>query len=103
MERVNVSILGRELSLACASEERHKLVEAVKHADQLMLKIKGSGNASVSNERIAIMACIQMASDLLSVKAVDGPFAGVQYGDFKKKIDELNALLDDGINELKGL
>ncbi|NLY63689.1 MAG: cell division protein ZapA [Alcaligenaceae bacterium] len=103
MERVSVSILGREFSLACASEERQKLVDAVKHADQLMLKIKGAGNASVSNERIAIMACIQMASDLLSVKAIDGPFAGVQYGDFKQKIEELNLLLDEGINDLKGL
>lgn len=103
MERVSVSILGREFSLACAPEERQKLVDAVKHADQLMLKIKGAGNASVSNERIAIMACIQMASDLLSVKAIDGPFAGVQYGDFKQKIEELNVLLDEGINDLKGL
>ena len=104
MERVDVSILGRDFSLACNADEKQKLLAAVRVADQLMLKIKGSGGMnSASNERIAVMACIQMASDMLSVKAPDGAFGGMQYGDFKSKIEELNTLLDSGLNDLKKL
>ena len=104
MERIDVSIMGRDFSLACNPEEKQKLLSAVRLADQLMLKIKGSGGmTSASNERIAVMACIQMASDLLSVKSADEGFGGMQYGQFKSKIEELNTLLDSGLNDLKKL
>ena len=63
MERVDVTILGREYSLACASNEKASLLAAVKHVDQLMLRISGTGKIS-SNERIAVMAALQIAGEL---------------------------------------
>ena len=38
MERVDISILGRDYSLACAPEEKEALVAAVQHVAQLMQK-----------------------------------------------------------------
>ena len=97
MERVDVSILGRDYSLACAADEKTALLAAVRHVDQLMLRIKGSGKVS-SNERIAVMAAIQIAGELLSMKAApDGPLGGLAVGDFKRKIEAMNTLLDDAI------
>ncbi|MCB5363387.1 cell division protein ZapA [Pusillimonas sp. CC-YST705] len=93
MERVDVNILGRDYSLACEPSEKQALIDAVKFIDQRMLSIKGSGKIS-GNERIAVMAAIQTALELLAVKAPDGPLGGMALGDFKRKIDDMNGLLD---------
>ncbi|MDS1142610.1 cell division protein ZapA [Pusillimonas sp. SM2304] len=93
MERVDVSILGRDYSLACLPTEKEALLAAVRHVDQRMLGVKGSGKVS-SNERIAVMAAIQIAGELLTMRAPDGPLGNVAVGDFKRKIDDMNDLLD---------
>jgi len=94
MERIDVSILGRDYSLACPPSEKEALLAAVRHVDQRMLGVKGSGKIT-SNERIAVMAAIQIANELLSMRAPDGPLGGVALGDFKRKIDAMNDMLDE--------
>lgn len=93
MERVDVSILGRDYSLACLPEQKDALLAAVRHVDQRMLAVKGTGKVA-SNERIAVMAALQIAGELLAMRAPDGPLGNVAVGDFKRKIDDMNALLD---------
>jgi len=93
MERVDISILGRDYSLACPPEEKLALTAAAQHISQLAGRIQGSGKVS-GNERIAVMAAIQVAIELLSVKAPDGPLGGLAVGDFKRRIGEMNAMLD---------
>lgn len=93
MERVDVSILGREYSLACLPAEKEALLSAVRLVDQRMLAIKGSAKV-VGNERIAVMAAIQIAGELLRMRAPDGPLANVAVGDFKQKIEDMHAMLD---------
>src|SRR5690554_847590 len=93
MERVDVSILGREYSLACEPAEKQALLDAVKLVDQRMLSVKSSGKIS-SNERIAVMASIQIVAELLSMRAPDGPLGSVAVGDFKRKLDDMHNQLD---------
>lgn len=97
MERVDVTILGRDYSLACSVEEKPVLLAAVRHVDTLMLRIQGTGKVS-SNERIAVMAALQIAGELLGMKAPDGPLGGLAVGDFKRRIEEMNSLLDDALS-----
>ena len=94
MERVDVAILGRDYSLACPPEEKPALLAAVRLVDQRMLAIKGTGKVA-SNERIAVMAAIQIANELLSLRAPDGPLGNIALGDFKGKIESMNDMLDD--------
>jgi len=95
MERLDVSILGRDYTLACVPEEKNALQLAVRHADQLMARIKASGKVS-GNERVAVMAAVQLASELLSFKTPDADGAGgLALAEFKRRIERLNALLDD--------
>jgi cell division protein ZapA len=94
MERVDVAILGRDYSLACPPEEKDALLSAVRLVDQRMLAIKGVGKIA-SNERIAVMAAIQIANELLSMRAPDGPLGKVALGDFKGKIESMNDMLDE--------
>ncbi len=93
MERVDVSILGREYSLACLPAEKEALLAAVRHVDNRMARIQGNGKVS-SNERIAVMAAIQIAGELLTMRAPDGPLSQLALGDFKRRIDDMNGLLD---------
>jgi cell division protein ZapA len=58
-----------------------------------MLAFKGSGKL-VNNERIAVMAAIQIANELLTMRAPDGPLSHIALGDFKGKIDVMNGMLD---------
>jgi cell division protein ZapA len=97
MERFEVSILGREYSMACSTEEKPQLLAAVRHVDVLMQRIQGTGKVS-SNERIAVMAALQVAGELLAVKAPDGPLGGLAVGDFKRRIEDMNSLLDDALS-----
>jgi len=97
MERLDVTILGRDYSLACAADEKPTLMAAVRHVDQLMLRIQGSGKVA-SNERIAVMAALHIAGELLAMKAPDGPLGGLAVGDFKRRIDEMNTMLDDALS-----
>ncbi|WP_298012796.1 cell division protein ZapA [uncultured Castellaniella sp.] len=93
MERVDVSILGRDYSLACPPQEKDALLAAVRQVDQRMLTIKGNGKI-VSNERIAVMAAIQIANELLTLRAPDGPLSHIALGDFRGKIEAMNRMLD---------
>ena len=102
MERVEVNILDRNLTLSVSSAEKAKLLAAVQHADQLMQSIKETA-PNLSLERIAIMASIKLASDIMSMESGDGPFKGVQFGDFQSKINEINAMLDSSIDDLKAI
>jgi cell division protein ZapA len=93
METVQAKILGRDYSLMCSAEEREALAAAVTHVSQLAGRIQGAGKVS-GNEKIAVMAAIQIAAELLSVKAPGGPLGDLSVGDFKRKLDEMNSLLD---------
>ena len=93
MERIDVSILGRDYSLACRAEEKEALQAAVRLVDQRTTVIKDTGKVA-GNERIAVMAAIQIAGELLNMRAPSGPLANVAVGDFKRKIEDMHALLD---------
>lgn len=93
METVQAKILGRDYSLACSAEERATLEAAVNHVSQLAGRIQGLGKVA-GNEKIAVMAAIQIAAELLVVKAPGGPLGDLSVGDFKRKIEDMNVMLD---------
>jgi cell division protein ZapA len=97
MERVDVTLLGREYTLACSPEEKPALLAAVRHVDQIMTRIQGTGKVS-GNERVAVMAALQIASELLGMKAPNGLLGGLAVGDFKHRIDSMNAMLDEALS-----
>ena len=96
MERVDITILGRDYSLACAPEEKPALLAAVQHVSQLAGRIQGMGKIS-GTERIAVMAAIQIAGELLTMRAPDGPLGGLAVGDFKRRIVDMNSMLDSAL------
>ena len=64
---LDVTILGREFKIACRESERTELMEAVAYLDRRMREIRDAGKVS-GTDRIAVMAALNIAHDLLRTK-----------------------------------
>jgi len=91
---MNVTIMGREFRVACPDEEREELLQSVSYLDKRMREIRDSGKV-VGSERIAIMAALNITHELLTTK-IRG---GFDMGEFKRRIDRMQAALDAAMPE----
>ena len=64
MVTLDVSLLGRDFKVACKEAERAELTDAVALLDRRMREIRETGKI-VGAERIAVMAALNLAHDLL--------------------------------------
>jgi cell division protein ZapA len=65
---LDVSILGREYRVGCKQSERDELLLAVQLLDRRMREIRDSGKIA-GTERIAVMAALNIANELLQARA----------------------------------
>lgn len=95
---VDVSIMGRELTIACAEDEREALLRSVDYLDRKMREIRDTGKV-VGAEKIAIMAALNITHELLTTDA-----GGFDIGDFKRRItlmqEQIDAVVGDDQNPL---
>ena len=89
VKAVDVSIMGREFSIACPESEREALLSAVGYLDKKMCDIRDAGKV-VGNERIAMMAALNLAHELLSLKS-----GGIDVGDVKRRVTSMQKQIDD--------
>ena len=71
---LDVSLLGRDYKFTCRESERVQLLDAVVFLDRRMREIRDSGKVAGS-ERIAVMAALNIANELLRARA-DGRGSG---------------------------
>lgn len=91
--QVEVTILGQGFKLSCKEGEDRALREAAYYLDQKMGLIRDGGKVK-GTDRIAIMAALGIASELLAMKSSDGPLSGMSLVDIRQKIDAMQAVLD---------
>ncbi|MGB3934580.1 MAG: cell division protein ZapA [Burkholderiales bacterium] len=89
---IEISILGRNYKIACEEGERAALMEAVAYLDAKMGEIKKAGKVS-GTDRIAVMAALNIAHELLSLKVGNG----FDIGQAKRRISSIEAKLDAAI------
>ena len=89
---LDVTIMGRTYKVACSDEERNALLSAVAYLDRKMTEIKNAGRVA-SAERIAVMAALNIAHELLSLKLGNG----FDLGQAKRRISSIEAKLDAAI------
>jgi len=65
---VTISLLGREFRLACPEGEEKQLLASVDYLARKLKDVRDTGKV-VGNERIAIMAALNIAHELLSKRA----------------------------------
>jgi len=67
-KQIDVNILGQSYRLACSPETEAALLEAVARVDAEMSKIRSQSNVR-GTDRIAVMAALSLASELLRLQA----------------------------------
>ena len=70
LARVSVRILEKEYQFSCAVEERAALLDSAEYLNTEMRKIRDSGKV-IGLDRIAVMAALNMANDLLKNRSRD--------------------------------
>jgi cell division protein ZapA len=70
LARVSVRILEKEYQFACAVDERAALLDSAEYLNAEMKKIRDSGKV-IGLDRIAVMAALNMANELLKGRSRD--------------------------------
>jgi len=91
---LEIKILDRELRVACPDDERGELLDAVAYLDKKMREIRDTGKIA-SVERIAIMAALNIAHELLSVKIG----RGFDLADFKRRMNSMETAINEALAE----
>ena len=81
--------MGRTYKVSCSEEEREALLSAVAYLDKKMTEIKSAGRVA-STERIAVMAALNIAHELLSMRLGEG----FDLGKAKRRISSIEAQLE---------
>lgn len=98
MEQIEVRILDREYRLAVPAEERERLLQAVRMLDKRMRTLRDQGRVT-GLDRIAVMAALQFASELIGTQDGAVTVAPVDAVDrLRMLVTEVNDTLDRHAN-----
>jgi len=95
---IEISILDRKLRVACAEDEQEDLLRVVRYVDAKMREIRDHGKV-IGGERIAILAALNIAHELLST-----PLAGAfDTGELKRRMQSMAAVIDEAMSAQEDL
>jgi len=95
---MRIQILGKEYLVACPDEEREALFASAEFLTEKMKEIRDTGKV-VGADRIAVMAALNMAHELLGHRDVKDDY---QF-DVSKRIRALQDKIDVALNQGKQL
>ncbi len=95
---LDVSIMGRSYRVTCAEEEREALLAAVAYVDKKMTEIKAASKVA-GTERIAVMAALNIANELLSIKLG----GGFDMAELKRRMNSVQSKLDQALSQQDSL
>jgi len=89
---VSVRILDKEYQVSCPANERTALLDSAEILDAKMREIRDSGKV-VGLERIAVMASLNMANELLQASAKDKVLEDTLGNRLKLMSDQVESVL----------
>ena len=96
MIQLDVTIMGQAFKLACKNDEQDALQSAVNYLNDKMCAIRDAGKVK-GNDRIAVMAALGMAAELLGTTSPDGPLSELSMAEVKQKISAMHTVLDSAL------
>ena len=93
---VKVHILDKEYLVACPDEEKDALLSSAKYLNDKMTDIRTGGKV-VGIDRIAVMAALNLAHDVIESESVDT----AQLDSYGTRIRELNDRIDNTLAKYK--
>ena len=92
LAQVSVRILDKEYQVACPPSERTDLLDSAEILNSKMREIRDSGRV-VGLDRIAVMAALNMANDLIHAQAKDQ----VLEGEFSNRLKLISDRVDSAL------
>ena len=90
---VSINVLGREFRVGCPEGEQKQLMASVDYLNRKMKEVRDTGKV-VGNERIAIMAALNIAHEFVSNPGKGAAAASVDNGSIKRRILAMQEALD---------
>jgi len=90
---LQVNVMGREFRVACPEDEHKELLEAVDYLNKKMDEIRDNGKV-IGIERIAIMAALNIAHELLTTKV-----GGFDMAALKRRMQSMETTLDQALRD----
>jgi len=87
-----IQILGRDFRVSCPEGEEERLSASVEFVNRHMKDLRDTGKVT-GNERIAIMAALNIAHELLAGKPAKAA-PSVDDGDYRRRIALMQETLD---------
>ncbi len=94
MAQVSVRILDKEYQVACPIEERMELLDSAEILNAKMREIRDTGRV-VGLDRIAVMAALNMAHELIHAQARDRILEGDMSSRLRMISDRVDSVLGD--------
>ena len=92
---LTIQILGRDFRVACPEGEEKQLHASVEYLNRRMKELRDTGKVT-GNERVAIMAALNIAHEFLSQKPAKAA-SSVDGADFRRRIAAMQETLDSAL------
>ena len=89
---VTVRILEKEYFVSCPQDERADLLDSAEYLNKKMREIRDTGKV-VGADRIAVMAALNMANELLRLRKLDHELQGAMSGRVKNMRERVETAL----------
>jgi cell division protein ZapA len=89
---VTVRILEKEYFVSCPADERADLLDSAEYLNKKMREIRDTGKV-VGADRIAVMAALNMANELLRLRRQDADLQGAVTGRVKHMRERVEGAL----------
>ncbi len=76
-EAVKVRILDQDFTVACPEDAKNELLQSADYVDRKMREVRKGGNV-VGTDRVAVMAALNIAHELLAAQAENEKIADVR-------------------------
>jgi cell division protein ZapA len=93
---LTIQILGREFRVACPEGEEKQLQASVEYLNRRMKDLRDNGKVT-GNERIAIMAALNIAHEYLAQKPAKAAASSVDGADYRRRIAAMQETLDSAL------
>ena len=89
---LTISLMGREFRVACPEGEEKQLLASVEYLNRKLREVRDTGKVS-GNERIAIMAALNIAHELMS-KGQQGTASPSDSGEIRRRIASMQEMVE---------
>ncbi len=88
VSNLNITIMDKDYRVSCPVEEQESLLASAEFLNKKLTEIRGRGSI-IGTERIAIMAALNLAHELLNCQQYETGYTDLdsRIGNLQKKID----------------